>query len=144
MKCKIAHEQIVLAAYEELAVEQMQELEQHLAGCPQCREEQDELLALKVLAEALPVVEPDPNLPGTLLAKVVMARDNLPLHRVFYRPNSAVPPDYLICQQAGFIVRFFVRIVRSAGAQIVGSCRVISGASALGKGPGQMRIAQSF
>jgi len=25
-------------------------------------------------------VEPDPNLPGTLLAKVVMARDNLPLH----------------------------------------------------------------
>jgi hypothetical protein len=89
-------------------------------------------------------VEPDPNLPGTLLAKVVMARDNLPLHRVFYRPNSAVPPDYLICQQAGFIVRFFVRIVRSAGAQIVGSCRVISGASALGKGPGQMRIAQSF
>ena len=52
-------------------------------------------------------VEPDPNLPGTILAKVVMARENLLLHRVFYRPNSTTPPDYLICQQAGFILRFF-------------------------------------
>jgi hypothetical protein len=52
-------------------------------------------------------VEPDPNLPGTILAKVVMARENLLLHRIFYRPNSTTPPDYLICQQAGFILRFF-------------------------------------
>jgi len=52
-------------------------------------------------------VEPDATLPGTLLAKVVMARGKLPLHRVTYRPNSATPPDYLICQQAGFILRLF-------------------------------------
>ena len=58
-------------------------------------------------------VEPDPNLPGTILAKVVMARENLLLHRVFYRPNSTTPPDYLICQQAGFILRFFA--VRPTG-----------------------------
>jgi hypothetical protein len=52
-------------------------------------------------------VEPDPNLPGSLLAKVVMARGSLALHQVFYRPDSLTPPDYLICQQAGFILRMF-------------------------------------
>jgi len=52
-------------------------------------------------------VEPDPNLPGTLLAKVVMARGSLALHQVFYRPDSSTPPDFLICQQAAFILRLF-------------------------------------
>ena len=52
-------------------------------------------------------VEPDANLPGTLLARGIMARGTLALHRVFYRPDSSSPPDYLICQQAGFILRFF-------------------------------------
>jgi hypothetical protein len=42
-----------------------------------------------------------------MLAKVVMARGALALHRVTYRPNSSSPPDYLICQQAGFILRLF-------------------------------------
>jgi hypothetical protein len=52
-------------------------------------------------------VEVDPNLPGTILAKVVMARGALALHRVIYRPDSSAPPDYLICQQAGFILRLY-------------------------------------
>ncbi len=34
-------------------------------------------------------VEPDPDLPGTLLATVTMARGKVALHRVVYRPNSA-------------------------------------------------------
>lgn len=52
-------------------------------------------------------VEPDPNLPGSLLAKLVMARGPLALHQVFYRPEASSSPDYLICQQAGFILRMF-------------------------------------
>jgi hypothetical protein len=52
-------------------------------------------------------VEADPGLPGTALAKVVMARAPLALHRVLYRPDSSAPPDYLICHQAGGILRFF-------------------------------------
>ena len=52
-------------------------------------------------------VEPDSTLPGTLLAKVVMARGSLRLHRVFYRPDNASPPDYLICHQAGLLLRLF-------------------------------------
>lgn len=52
-------------------------------------------------------VEPDPGLPGSILAKVVMARGALALHRVTYRPDSSSAPDFLICQQAGFILRLF-------------------------------------
>ncbi len=52
-------------------------------------------------------VAPDSTLPGTALAKVIMARAPLALHQVFYRPESNTPPDYLICHQAGGILRFF-------------------------------------
>lgn len=66
------------------------------------------VLQLVETRSGIPVhVEPDPNLPGTMLAKVVMARGALALHSVTYRPNSSSPPDYLICQQAGFILRLF-------------------------------------
>jgi hypothetical protein len=66
------------------------------------------VLRLVETRSGIPVnVEPDPNLPGTILAKVVMARGALALHRVLYRPDSASPPDYLICLQAGFILRLF-------------------------------------
>jgi anti-sigma factor RsiW len=50
MKCKVAQERIVAAAYGELAGEQAQELERHLAGCAECGKEQEQLLALKELA----------------------------------------------------------------------------------------------
>jgi hypothetical protein len=67
-----------------------------------------QVLRLVETRSGIPVhVEADPNLPGTILAKVVMARGPLALHQVFYRPNSASTPDYLICRQAGFILRVF-------------------------------------
>lgn len=67
-----------------------------------------QVLKLVEARSGIPVhVETDPNLPATILAKVVMARGQLALHRVFYRPDSSSPPDYLICQQAGFILRLF-------------------------------------
>jgi len=81
MRCKIAHEQIVMAAYGELAGEQAQELEQHLAECPECREEQEQLEALKVFAEALRVLEPDPNLIARSRLKLDAALDALPPRR---------------------------------------------------------------
>jgi hypothetical protein len=52
-------------------------------------------------------VEADPNLPDTMLAKVIMARGKLALHQVSYRPDSSSAPDYLICKQAGCILRVF-------------------------------------
>ena len=66
------------------------------------------VLRLVETRSGIPVhVEADPSLPGTTLAKVVMARGALSLHRVTYRSDGSAPPDYLICQQAGFILRFF-------------------------------------
>lgn len=66
------------------------------------------VLRLVETRSGIPVdVEPDPGLPGTMLAKVVMARGTLNLHRVSYRPDSSLAPDYLICKQAGFILRLF-------------------------------------
>jgi len=66
------------------------------------------VLRLVETRSGIPVdVEPDPSLPGSILAKVVMARGALALHRVTYRPDSSSPPDYLICSQAGFILRLF-------------------------------------
>jgi hypothetical protein len=66
------------------------------------------VLRLVETRSGIPVnVEPDPGLPGSTLAKVVMARGTLNLHRVFYRPDSSLAPDYLICKQAGYILRLF-------------------------------------
>jgi hypothetical protein len=56
----------------------------------------------------LPVhVDPDPNLPGTTLASVKMARGRTPLHQVAYQPNAATSPDYLIVFQCAFILRLY-------------------------------------
>ena len=66
------------------------------------------VLRLVETRSGIPVdVEQDPGLPGTMLAKVVMARGTLNLHRVSYRPDSSLAPDYLICKQAGYILRLF-------------------------------------
>jgi hypothetical protein len=67
-----------------------------------------ELLRRVEAQSGIPVhVEPNPNLPGSMLARVVMARGSKAIDEVFYRPDTAERPDYLICQQAGFILRFF-------------------------------------
>src|ERR1035437_3120072 len=85
MKCEVAHERIVEAAYGELADEQTQELERHLTGCPECGKEREQLLALKALAEAYPVMEPDANLMARSRLKLDAALDALPPRRWYER-----------------------------------------------------------
>ena len=62
MNCAEIHERVVLAVYSELPDDESHALLQHLAGCPPCREEQEQLQALKTLSAAYPVFEPSPNL----------------------------------------------------------------------------------
>ena len=62
MNCAEIHEKIVLAAYGELADDQTHALSLHLAGCAPCRDEQEQLQALRTLAAAYPVMDLDPNL----------------------------------------------------------------------------------
>ena len=78
MNCELAHERIVTAAYGELPDDQVHELERHLGDCVPCRKEREQLLALKVLADALPVVEPGPNLVARSRLRLDEALDALP------------------------------------------------------------------
>jgi hypothetical protein len=85
MNCEVAHERMAAAAYGELADEQRHELERHLAICAECPKEQEQLLALKVLADAHPVLEPDANLVARSRLRLAEALDALPPWRWYER-----------------------------------------------------------
>ena len=78
MNCELSHERIVTAAYGELPDDQLHELDRHLTDCADCRKEREQLLALKVLADALPVAEPSPNLVARSRLRLDEALDALP------------------------------------------------------------------
>ena len=100
MKCKVAQERIVAAAYGELAGEQAQELERHLAGCAECGKAQEQLLALKELAEANPVMEPDANLVARARLKLDAALDALPPQRWYERLGQRMRNNFALLQAA--------------------------------------------
>jgi hypothetical protein len=85
MNCAQIHERVVLAAYSELADDENHALLQHLAGCPACREEQQQLLALKTLSAAYPVLEPTPNMVARSRTRLEEALDALPPKRWYDR-----------------------------------------------------------
>ncbi len=85
MNCEVAHERIVTAVYGDLPDEQTHELERHMASCPDCEHEKEQLLALKVLANSYPVVEPSPNLIARSRLRLEEALDSLPPMRWYER-----------------------------------------------------------
>ena len=85
MNCELAHERIVTAAYGELPDDQLHELERHVGDCADCRKEREQLLAMKVLADALPVAEPGPNLVARSRLRLDEALDALPPMRWYER-----------------------------------------------------------
>ncbi len=100
MKCKIAQEQIVAAEYGELAGEQAHELEQHLAGCTRCGKEREQLLALKALAGANPVAEPEANLVARSRLRLEEALDALPPWRWYERLGQWIRNNFANMQAA--------------------------------------------
>ena len=78
MNCELAHERIVTAAYGELADDKVHELQRHLSDCADCRKEQEQFLAMKVLADVIPVQEPTPNLVARSRLRLDEALDALP------------------------------------------------------------------
>ncbi len=100
MNCEIAHERIVTAAYGELPDEQIHELERHMAGCPECQTERDQLLALKVFADAVPVQEPAPNLVARSRQRLAEALDALPPKRWFERLSQRMSNNVASIQAA--------------------------------------------
>jgi len=85
MNCDLAHERIVTAAYGELADDKVHELTRHLGECAECRKEQEQVLAMKVLADVLPVQEPGPNLVARSRLRLDEALDSLPPMRWYER-----------------------------------------------------------
>lgn len=85
MNCELAHERIVMAAYGELPDDAAHELDRHLATCAGCAQEREQLLALKLLAEAYPICDPDPNLMARSRMRLEEALDAIPPKRWFER-----------------------------------------------------------
>ena len=80
MKCEIAQQNMIFAGYGELHDEQIDGLEEHLAGCEACR---NELEALRELQEALalnPMVEPSPNFLAQSRMRLDEELDLIPAH----------------------------------------------------------------
>jgi hypothetical protein len=100
MNCELAHERIVLAAYSELPDEQVHELDRHLAACTECSQERQQLLALKTLATAYPVVEPDPNFVTRSRIRLEESLDAMPPKRWFERVGQRVLNNFANLQAA--------------------------------------------
>ena len=80
MKCQSARDCIVLLNYGELPDELAGVLEQHLAGCDDCREELEAFRGLEERLAALPVLEPSPNLLAQSRMRLDDALDMMPPH----------------------------------------------------------------
>lgn len=78
MKCESAHECIALAVYGELADDQNHQLEQHLAGCADCRRELEGVQALVKAMSLLPIEEPSANLVARTRLRLEEALDSMP------------------------------------------------------------------
>jgi hypothetical protein len=100
MNCELAHERIVLAAYGELPDEQVHELDRHLAACTDCSQEREQLLALKTLAKAYPVVEPDPNFVARSRMRLEESLDALPPKRWYERLGQRITNNFANLQAA--------------------------------------------
>jgi anti-sigma factor RsiW len=118
MRCKVAQEQIVTAAYGELADEQALELEQHLAGCAECGKEREQMLALKALAEAHPVMEPEANLVARARLRLEEALDALPPRRWYERLGEWTRNNLASLMAAPVAVCLLLMV--GAGAGLVG------------------------
>ena len=118
MNCELAHERIVTAAYGELADEQMHELERHVTGCAECQKEREQVLAVKVLAGAHPVVEPSPNLVAHARLRLDEALDTLPPKRWYERLGQCILNNLASLQAAPAAA--LLLLVVGAGAGVLG------------------------
>jgi anti-sigma factor RsiW len=116
MNCEIAHERIVMAAYGELADEQAHELERHMAVCAECHEEREQMLTLKLLAGAYPVIEPDANLIARSRIRLEEALDALPPHRWYERLVQRLQNNLASLQAAPVTACLLLAVGAAAGS----------------------------
>lgn len=118
MNCELAHERIVLAAYGELPDEQAHELDRHLAACPECSREREQLLALKTLSMAYAVIEPDPNFVTRSRIRLEEELDALPPKSWYERFGQRILNNFSNLQAAP--VAALLLLIVGAGAGTLG------------------------
>jgi anti-sigma factor RsiW len=128
MNCELAHERIVTAAYGELPDAEIHELERHMTGCPDCHRDREQLLAMKILAEAHPVLEPPANLVARSRLRLEEALDALPPKRWYERLTQRMTNNFASIQAAP--VAACLLLVVGAGAGMLGSYEFTQGRAA--------------
>lgn len=118
MNCELSHEHIVAAAYGELPDDQVHQLERHVAACPECSKEREQILALKLLVDAHPVVEPDPNLIARAHLRLDEVLDTLPPRRWYELLGQRIVNNFATLQAAP--IAALLLLVAGAGAGIFG------------------------
>jgi len=118
MNCELAHERIVLAAYGELPDDQVHELDRHIVACSECSQERQQLLALKTLATAYPVVEPNPNFVTRSRIRLEEVLDALPPKRWYERFGQRILNNFSNLQAAP--VAALLLLIVGAGAGTIG------------------------
>ncbi len=147
MSCEEAHEKIVLAAYGELPDDEAHKLALHLregdAGCAECREEQEQLLALKKLSAAYPVLEPNANLVARSRTRLEDSLDALPPKRWYDRVADWMTRTATGLQAAP--VAACLLLVAGAGLGSLGGYEFAArrAANIAGNGPGTETHAQA-
>ena len=139
MNCELAHERIVLAAYGELPDEQGHELDRHLAACTDCSQEREQLLALKTLATAYPVVEPDPNFIARSRMRLEESLDAIPPKRWYERVGQRIVNNFSSLQAAP--VAAVLLLIVGAGAGTLGGYEYAAARTA--HNAGQAPVAQA-
>ncbi len=118
MNCELAHERIVTATYGELPDELAHELEGHVSGCAGCREEREQVLELKAMANAHPVAEPGANLIARARLRLDEALDALPPRRWYERLSQRILNNFASLTAAP--VAAMLLLAAGAGAGVLG------------------------
>ncbi len=100
MSCDAAHEQITLLLYGELSDEACHRLEQHLAGCADCRDELEVTRALSSAMAILPVREPSPNLIAQTRMKLDEALEQTPRNSWYTQARQSLLTDFRLLRTA--------------------------------------------
>ena len=105
MKCNLAQQHIVQYIYGELSDEGCHELEQHLNGCEQCRNELQAYEALRRAISVIPIEEPSASFLAESRIRLEDALDQLP------------PPGVWLRMETGFF-GFFAQLRAAPGAAV--------------------------
>ena len=116
MNCELAHERIVMSAYGELPDDAVHELDRHLVSCPECQKEREQLRALKLLADAYPVQEPEANLVARSRLRLEEALDAVPPMTWLERFAQRLGNNFASLQSAPVAAALMLLIGAGAGA----------------------------